>query len=39
MYDFLIVGSGLAGSTIADLLKRKGYKIAVIEKKKYVGGS
>lgn len=39
MYDYLIVGSGLAGSTIANLLKRKEKEVLVIEKKKHVGGS
>ena len=39
MYDYLIVGSGLAGSTIANILKRKEKEVLVIEKKKHVGGS
>lgn len=39
MYDFLIVGSGLSGSSIANLLKQKGYRVLVIEKKSNIGGS
>ena len=33
MYDYLIVGSGLFGSTIAYRLKEKGKKVLVIEKR------
>lgn len=39
MYDFLIVGSGLYGSTLAYLLNKKGYKVLVIEKKDHIGGN
>ena len=39
MYDFLVVGSGLSGSSIANLLKQKGYSVLVIEKKSNIGGS
>lgn len=38
-YDFLIVGSGLFGSTCANLLSKKGYKVLVLEKRKHVGGN
>ena len=39
MYDFLIVGSGLFGSTLAYLLKNKGYKVLVLEKRDHIGGN
>lgn len=39
MYDYLIVGSGLFGSTIAERAKRKGYKVLVIEKRDHIGGN
>lgn len=39
MYDYLIVGSGLSGASIANLLKQKGYNVLVIEKKSNIGGS
>ena len=38
-YDYLIVGSGLSGSTIANLLKNAGKKVLVIEKRDDVGGN
>lgn len=38
MYDFLIVGAGLAGSTFAYLAKQSGFKCLVLEKKSNVGG-
>ena len=39
MYDYLIVGSGLFGSTIANRLKREGKKVLVIEKRNHIGGN
>lgn len=39
MYDFLIVGSGLFGSTLAYLLKNKGFKVLVLEKRDHIGGN
>lgn len=39
MYDFLIVGSGLYGSTLAYLLNKEGYKVLVIEKRDHIGGN
>ena len=39
MIDYLIVGSGLFGSTIAYLLNKHGYKCMVIEKRKHYGGN
>lgn len=37
-FDFLIVGAGLYGSTMAYILK-KDYNVLVIEKRKHVGGN
>lgn len=38
-YDYLIVGSGLFGSTVAYRLKEKGKKVLVIEKRNHIGGN
>jgi UDP-galactopyranose mutase len=38
-YDYLIVGAGLFGSVCAFLLKNKGYKVLVIDKRKHIGGN
>ena len=39
MYDFLIVGSGLYGSTIARELTDAGKHVFVIDKRKHIGGN
>lgn len=39
MYDYLVVGSGLFGSAFANLVKRKGASVLVIEKKDVIGGA
>lgn len=39
MYDYLIVGSGLFGATIAERAKKSGYKVLVIEKRDHIGGN
>ncbi len=39
MFDYLIVGSGLFGSTFAHLAKKKGKKCLVIEKRSHIGGN
>ena len=38
-YNYLIVGSGLAGSTYARLLKDQGKSVIVIEKRNHIGGN
>lgn len=38
-YDFLIVGAGLYGAVMAQELKKKGYKVLVIEKRNHIGGN
>ena len=38
-YDYLIVGSGITGSTLAYLLTQKGKKVLVVEKREQVGGN
>ncbi|MBW2942278.1 UDP-galactopyranose mutase [Zhongshania aquimaris] len=39
MYDYLIVGSGLYGSTCAYELKKRGKSVLVIEQRKHIGGN
>ena len=39
MYDYLIVGSGLYGSTCAHELKKRGKKVLVVEKRAHTGGN
>ncbi len=39
MYDYLIVGSGLFGSTIAYRLKKLNKKVLVIDKRNHIGGN
>ena len=38
-YDYLIVGSGLFGATFANLAKKAGKKVLVIEKRNQVSGN
>ena len=38
-YDYLIVGSGLFGSTFANLAKRDGKKVLVIDRRDHIGGN
>ena len=38
-YDYLIVGSGLFGSTIANRLKKNNKKVLVIEKRNHIAGN
>lgn len=40
MYDCIIIGSGFAGATAADILAReKGKKVLVLEKRSHIGGN
>lgn len=39
IYDYLIVGSGITGSTIAYELHKQGYRVIVVEKKSHIGGA
>ena len=38
-YDYLIVGAGLFGSTFANLAKKDGKKVLVIDKRVHIGGN
>ena len=38
-YDVIIIGCGLAGSTLGYLLKKDGYKVLIIDHRKYHGKS
>ena len=38
-YDYLIVGSGLFGSTFANLAKKDGKKVLVIDRRCHIGGN
>ena len=38
-YDYLIVGSGLFGATFANLAKKAGKKVLVIEKRDHIAGN
>ncbi|HEY8915657.1 MAG TPA: NAD(P)-binding protein, partial [Chitinophaga sp.] len=37
-YDVAIIGSGLGGLVCGALLSRNGYRVAVFEKNKQIGG-
>lgn len=39
MFDFLVVGSGLAGMTVSRLLAEKGKKVLIIDKRNHIGGN
>jgi len=39
MYDYIIVGSGLFGSTFANLAHKDGKKVLVIERRNHIGGN
>ena len=39
MYDYLIVGAGLFGATVANRLKKEGKKVLVIDKRNHIGGN
>lgn len=39
MYDFLIVGAGITGATIAERLAKDGKKVLIIDKRDHIGGN
>ena len=39
MYDYLIVGAGLFGATVAHELKDSGKKVLVLEKRPHIAGN
>ena len=39
IYDYLIVGAGLYGATVANIIKNKGKTCLVIDKRKHLGGN
>lgn len=39
IYDYIIIGSGLFGSTFANLAKNQGKKCLILEKRKHIGGN
>lgn len=39
MYDYLVVGAGLAGCTFAYMAKQRGKNVLVIEKRNHIGGN
>lgn len=39
MYDYLIVGAGLAGATFARIMTDRGYKCLVIDKRDHIAGN
>jgi UDP-galactopyranose mutase len=38
-YDYLIVGAGFFGSICAHELKKRGYKVCIVEKRSHIGGN
>ena len=38
-YDYIIVGAGLFGATFANLAKKDGKKVLVIEKRNHIAGN
>ena len=39
MFEYLIVGAGLAGSVCAERLAQAGYKILLVERRNHLGGN
>ena len=37
--DFLIIGSGFAGATFANLAAERGYTVRLVDKRKHIGGN
>ena len=38
-FEFIIVGSGLTGSTIARILNDSGFKVLILERRDHIGGN
>ena len=38
-YDWLIVGAGLFGATFANIMRKQGKKVLVMDKRSYIGGN
>ena len=38
-YDYIIIGAGLSGASLANLLANKDKKILIIEKRNHIGGN
>lgn len=39
MYDYLIVGAGLYGATLSQILTERGFKCLVIDRREHIGGN
>lgn len=39
MYDFLIVGAGLFGATVAHEITKRGKKCLILDRRKHIGGN
>ena len=39
MYDYLIVGAGFSGSTLARLLSEEGQRVLVVDRRNHIGGN
>ncbi len=39
MFDYLIVGAGLAGGTLAERLAQSGKKVLLVDKRNHIGGN
>lgn len=39
MFDFLVVGCGLAGMTASRILAEKGHKVLIVDKRNHIGGN
>jgi C-3',4' desaturase CrtD len=38
MYDYIVIGAGYGGLSVAALLQNRGYKVLILEAHKYIGG-